>query len=62
MIAANIHVEGKTTEDLLLALEEVTRKVREGFTSGFDSNEDGRFQFDLQGSEEPESPELPKRG
>src|SRR5437879_1809353 len=39
---------GKTTDDVLLALEEATRLISEGVTSGFDRNESGRFTFAIQ--------------
>lgn len=52
MLIADIHIEGKSSEDVLLALEDVTRKLREGYTSGFDRNDDGRYYFDLVDKED----------
>ncbi len=43
-----LNCEGKTEEDLVLAMEEATRLVRQGFGSGFDRNEDGNFHFEVK--------------
>jgi hypothetical protein len=43
---------GNTTGDVLLALEETMRLIREGVTRGFDRNESGQFAFELQDSPE----------
>lgn len=43
-----LHCEGETREDLLLAMEEATRLVRDGFGSGFDRNEEGNFHFEIK--------------
>ena len=43
----NIQIQGKTVEDLELALQEVSRLVSEGFIEGQDRNEDGRFSFSI---------------
>jgi hypothetical protein len=40
--------EGKTTDDLLLALQEITRLMRAGFTSGFDGNDNTNFTFQIK--------------
>lgn len=40
-------VRGNTDDDLDLAVEEAFRRIREGCTSGSDSNEDGGFYFDV---------------
>ncbi len=37
----NIAIKGNTDNDLRLALEEILRKITEGYTSGFDSNDRG---------------------
>lgn len=42
-----INAKGESTEDLLLALEEVIRLVEEGFTSGHNSNTCSSFNFDI---------------
>lgn len=55
MLTLDTHIRGKTTDDLLVALEEVTRLVREGYTSGANSNEDGDHNFEISGDAE-ESP------
>ena len=53
----NIQIQGKTVEDLELALQEVSRLVSEGFTEGFDRNEDARYSFSIL--EKQENNELP---
>jgi len=42
-----VEIEGTTDFDLELALNEVLRLVSDGNTSGFDSNENGRFSFSI---------------
>ena len=42
-----VNAKGESTEDLLLALEEVIRLVEEGFTSGHNSNTCSSFNFDI---------------
>lgn len=42
-------IHGKDTGDLENALEEVLEKVKHGYLSGFDSNETGRYSFDIVG-------------
>lgn len=46
-----IEVEGETTEDLLIALDEVKKKLDEGFFSGVDNNETGSYEFKLTNKE-----------
>ena len=46
-----ISIDGDTTEDLSLALEEVTRLVSEGFSKGFNTNGTGGYHFDINGEE-----------
>jgi len=41
-------VKGKSTEDLVIALEEIIRLIREGFRSGADRNEDGSYSFESE--------------
>lgn len=52
MLGLKIGIEGKSTGDLLLALDEVRRLVEDTFLSGFDSNDSGRFSFTIEGKEE----------
>lgn len=54
MLKLTIKIEGKTFADLELALAEVNKKVKEEYGSGFDSNEDGSYSFDITGDEEGE--------
>ena len=49
MITVDIHAEGETDGDIELALEEALKKVREGYHSGADSNDTGRYYFDTKG-------------
>lgn len=44
-----IEIEGHRAGDLETALEEVLRKVREGYLSGADSNDTGRYHFTVTG-------------
>lgn len=46
-----ITVEGKTESDIEVAIEEVLRLVKNGW-SGFNSNEDGSFEFSSEGDYE----------
>ena len=46
-----INIKGKTTDDLILALEEVQKKIEEGYVQGHNSNEDGRYAFDISEEE-----------
>jgi len=46
----NVEVQGKTEDDLIIAMEEVIKKVREGYSSGFDSNETGNYDFTIRKS------------
>lgn len=54
MLTLAIDITGKTTSDLELALEEVTRLVLEDNLLSFGSNESGSFHFDITGDEEEE--------
>jgi hypothetical protein len=47
----DIRIEGKEEGDIELALEEVLKKVQEGYTSGADRNETGQYYFDLKGKD-----------
>lgn len=48
MLHLTIAIDGKTTDDLVLALEEVKSKVEDEYTSGSDRNESGGYTFGLQ--------------
>ena len=39
--------KGDTTEDIIFALEEILRLVNNDFTSGYDTNSTGNYQFIL---------------
>ena len=43
-----IEVNGKTAADLTIALDEIKKKVEQGFLSGFDSNDSGNYEFDIK--------------
>jgi hypothetical protein len=43
-----VEASGDTAEDLAIALEEVIRLIREGFSSGTSSNESGCFDFSIR--------------
>lgn len=43
-----INIQGETKEDLVLALEEVCKWVNEDYTSGFNRNETGRYNFKVE--------------
>lgn len=48
MLNLLIEIKGKTQEDLSNALQEVQKKVDDGFTSGFDKdNENGKYEFEI---------------
>lgn len=51
MLELKVEITGATTSDLELALEEVQSLITNGNTSGFNSNETGRFRFDVSGEE-----------
>jgi hypothetical protein len=55
-----ITVEGETTNDLIVALDRITDQIEEDFTSGFDRNDSGRYEFavaDVQHHEGPQAEE-----
>lgn len=52
MLKLKIECSGKTFRDLELALDEVKRLVAQEYLSGFNSNDTGRFTFDITGEEE----------
>lgn len=43
-----IDLTGTTENDIFEALDEAVRLIKEGFTSGFNSNDDGGFIFTLK--------------
>ena len=43
-----IEVNGKTAADLAIALDEIKKKVEQGFLSGFDGNNSGNYEFDIK--------------
>lgn len=48
-----------TDDDIELGLEEVTRLVSQGMTSGFNRNDTGRFRFDIiEVAENPEEADI----
>lgn len=56
MLKFSAIAEGQTSGDLELALEQMLRLVREGFTSGADKNDTGRYTFTVDGEEGPPAP------
>lgn len=51
MLALQVEITGRTTDDLVLALEEAARLVAAGNTSGRGENEDGGLFFNISGDE-----------
>ena len=50
MLKLTVNAQGFGYSDLENALEETLRLVRDGFTSGFDSNNTGRYSFEITGA------------
>ena len=48
-----VTIDGDQSSDIEIALEEVKRLVEEGYTSGLNSNDTGRFSFESTGEYEP---------
>lgn len=46
-----VEIEGDTYNDLEIALDEVRRLLGQECTSGGDSNDSGRFSFEITGEE-----------
>lgn len=44
----SLNLEGKTDRDLELALEEAIKKIKEGYTSGSDSNDSGSYSLEVK--------------
>lgn len=47
MLTAKIELHGDTERDIELALDEVRRLVSEGYTSGHNRNDTGKFTFTI---------------
>jgi hypothetical protein len=45
-----IEAEGKTLEDVLMAIDEARKRIATGTNTGFDSNEDGNFKYSSEGT------------
>lgn len=52
MRTITINAEGKTDNDLELAVEEALRIIKSGCTSGMNSNDTGSYDFQISGDEE----------
>jgi hypothetical protein len=50
MFNLSLTIEGATEEDIEVAMEEVLRLLKDGFTSGLGSNESGSYSFTVQGN------------
>ena len=48
MKVLTIEVNGETAGDLEIALDEIKKKVEQGFLSGFDGNDSGNYEFDIK--------------
>ncbi len=58
MITCTINAEGKTENDIELALEEALRVIKNsGCKSGMNENESGSYDFQISGKEEDEEEE-----
>lgn len=55
-----ITVTGDSADDVVLALEQVVKAVREGFITGGNSNDTGSYYFVSEGEFVPYRPELPE--
>ena len=49
MLKGKIEFEGKTYSDVEIAIDEAKKKILQTFTSGFDSNDDGNYSFEIEG-------------
>ena len=52
MLEGTLRFTGKTLDDVELAIGEALRRIGAGNTSGFDSNADGLFTFEVTGYDE----------
>lgn len=48
MIKGKIEFTGETIEDVRDAVEEALKRIYLGYTTGFDRNETGSFNFDVE--------------
>lgn len=48
MYDLSLTIKGDTEEDVEIAVEEVLRLLKDGFTSGIGSNESGSYEFTVQ--------------
>ena len=51
MVKGKIEFEGKTYSDVEIAIDEAKKKILQTFTSGFDTNDDGNYSFEIDGEE-----------
>lgn len=51
-LSANIEIDGQTTSDLLIAIDEVKKKIEDGFTSGAENNQTGGYDFTVKEKEQ----------
>jgi len=51
MLKGKIEFEGKTYSDVEMAIDEAKKKIMETYTSGFDSNDEGNYSFEIEGEE-----------
>lgn len=54
MLKAIITCKGQTLSDLMLAIEEATKRIETGCVTGSDSNDTGNFDFIVSGNDESE--------
>lgn len=52
MLELKIVMSGKTSSDLELALDIIRRQLGEGYLGGTDSNDSGRYSYDVTGDDE----------
>ncbi|WP_063664378.1 hypothetical protein [Aliivibrio fischeri] len=50
-----ININGNTDTDLILAFDEVKKKIEGGFTFGIDGNSSGNYLFDKYGEEQDDA-------
>lgn len=55
MLKLSAEIEGRTLSDIESGLREVLRLVTETYTSGNNSNDDGKFNFTMDGNDEDET-------
>ena len=53
MLKLTIEIEAKSESGLEISLEECLKKVKEGYYSGMDGNDDESYSFQRTGEEEP---------